>query len=258
MWYDTTFKVQITSKEDRQFSVFVLNSYCIQPSECKYVLFVCLCLRLQESFILLHFRYFGQIFSFHTVDLSGESRVVPPTLLFSWERIEIIFCGCWWPWKLKAEKNNPHVFETEQRKLAMWKYPIIRYPSWTCIIWLASKTFTLWWTKSRLNDFDSYFTYYSTDMARTCTIRLTSMPFIDDHHHGWVILPCISLILRHVLVRLVSSDLPRRRSRSDEQSHVWVILTCISLIIQQIWQGPAPLDSHWWLQSIDDNHYVVS
>ena len=39
----------------------------------------------------------------------------------------------------------------------------------------------------------------------------------DDHHHGWVILPRISLKVCHILVRLVSSDLPRRCSRSDKQ-----------------------------------------
>ena len=69
-----------TSKQDRHF--IVLFRHFIQPSECKYVyvLFVCLSVSLQVSFILLRFRYFGQRFSFSTVDLPRKSRVVPPTL----------------------------------------------------------------------------------------------------------------------------------------------------------------------------------
>ena len=46
----------------RTFHCFVLNSHFIQPSECKYVIFDCLSVRLQVSFIPLRFRYFGQIF----------------------------------------------------------------------------------------------------------------------------------------------------------------------------------------------------
>ena len=76
----------------------------------------CLSVRLQVSFIRLRFRYFGRIFSFRTVNSSKESRVVPPTLWFSRKRIDIIFRGRCRPRKLKAAKNNPHVFETKPRK----------------------------------------------------------------------------------------------------------------------------------------------
>ena len=70
-----------SNKQARQtFHCFVLNSHFIQMSECKYLLFVCLSVRLQVSVIPLRFRYFGQRFSFGAVDLSRESRVVPPTL----------------------------------------------------------------------------------------------------------------------------------------------------------------------------------
>ena len=78
-------------------------------------------------------------------------------------------------------------------------------------------------------------------------------PPIANHRHGWIILPCTSLILRHILGELVSSDLPRRRSCSDEQSHGRVILTHILLIIQSIW--PQPSDSPHWLPPIDENHH---
>ena len=72
-------------------------------------------------------------------------------------------------------------------------------------------------------------------------------PPIDDHHRGWVMLPRISLILRHILVGLASSGLHRRRSSSVEQIHGWVTLTRISLIIHDQWPGHAPSDStHWW------------
>ena len=62
-----------------------LNSNFIQPYVCKYVLFFFsffffffLSVRWQVSFILMRFRYFGRRFSFRIVDLSRESRVIPP------------------------------------------------------------------------------------------------------------------------------------------------------------------------------------
>ena len=105
------------NKQARQaFHCFVLNNHFIQPSECKYVLFVCLSVRLQLSFFPLRFRYFGRSFYFRIVDLPRESRVVPLTLRFSRKRIEIIFRGRCRPRKLKSAKNNPHVFETKPRQ----------------------------------------------------------------------------------------------------------------------------------------------
>ena len=61
-------------------SLNTTNQPFIQPSVCKYVLFVCFFVsaRLQVSFIPLRFRYFGKRFSFCTVDLSRESRVMSP------------------------------------------------------------------------------------------------------------------------------------------------------------------------------------
>ena len=77
--------------------------------ECKYVV-------IKYFFIPLRFRYFGRVFSFRTVDLLRESRVVPPTLRFSRRRVEINFRGRCRPRKLKSAKNNRHVFETKPRK----------------------------------------------------------------------------------------------------------------------------------------------
>ena len=98
---------------------FALNSTFIQPSVCKYVLFFSfffLSVRLQVSFIPMCFRYFGQRFFFCIVNLSRESRVMPPPPWFSWRRIEIIFHGRCRPRKLKSAKNDRHVFETKPRK----------------------------------------------------------------------------------------------------------------------------------------------
>ena len=113
------------------FQSFVLNSHFIQPSECKYVLFVCLsdC----KSFIPLRFRYFAWRFSFHIVDLSRESRVVPPILWLSRKRIEIIFRGHCPTRKLKSAKNNPHIFETKPWKFGGAKishYTVVSATSW--------------------------------------------------------------------------------------------------------------------------------
>ena len=92
-----------SNKEARQtFHCFVLNRHFLQLSECKYVVFVCLSVRLQVSFIPFRFRYFGRIFSFHTVNRSKESRQRP-------RKIIIMF--------LRQNREN----------LATQKYPIIRY-----------------------------------------------------------------------------------------------------------------------------------
>ena len=116
------------NKEAKQtFHCFVLNSHFIHPSECKYVLFVCLSIRMQVSFILLHFRYFGWRFFFRTVDLSRESRVVPPSLRFSRKRIKIIFPGRCRPRKLNLQKIIPMFSRQNRENLATRKYPIIRY-----------------------------------------------------------------------------------------------------------------------------------
>ena len=72
--------------------------------------------RLQVWFIPLRFRYFCRRFSFRTVDLSRESRVMPPHPRFSRKRIEIIFRRHCRPGKLKSAKNNRYVFETKPRK----------------------------------------------------------------------------------------------------------------------------------------------
>ena len=121
-----------SNKQARQtFHCLVLNSRFLQLSECKYVVFVCLSVRLQVSFIPLSFRYFGRIYSFCTVNRLKESRVVPPTLWFSRKRIEIIFRGRQSPWKLKSAKNNPHVFDTKPRKFGDAKishYTVVEVP----------------------------------------------------------------------------------------------------------------------------------
>ena len=105
------------NKQARQtFHCFVLNSHFIQPSECKFVFFLFVC--LSDCKYLL-FRCISDTLSrvfFRTVDLSRENRVMPPTLRFSRKRIEIIFRGRCRPRKLKSAKNNPHIFETKPRK----------------------------------------------------------------------------------------------------------------------------------------------
>ena len=109
--YDTTFRVQVTSKQDRHFSFLFLRVILFNRLnfDCKYVFFVCLSV-LQVSFIPLRFRYFGRRFSFCTVDLSRECWAVPPTLRFSRKRIEIIFHGRCGPRKLNSAKKFTHVF----------------------------------------------------------------------------------------------------------------------------------------------------
>ena len=64
----------------------------------------------------LRFRHFGRRFSFRTVYLSRESRVLPPTQQFFRTRIKIIFRGRCQPRKLKSAKIKLHVVETKPRK----------------------------------------------------------------------------------------------------------------------------------------------
>ena len=113
------------------FHCFALKSNFIQPSVCKYVLFVCfffVSARLQVSFIPLRFRYFGRRFSFRTVDLSRESWVMPPPLYdFRGKESKLFFADVadrenWNPRKIIA------MFLRQNREnLATRKYPIIRY-----------------------------------------------------------------------------------------------------------------------------------
>ena len=100
------------------FHCFALNSNFIQPSVCKYVLFVCfLCLpdckyllfpcisdTLAEDFLSAQLIYRGKV------------KLCNPFYDFRGKRIKIIFCGRCRPRKLKSAKNNRHVFETKSQK----------------------------------------------------------------------------------------------------------------------------------------------
>ena len=103
---------KITSKQDRHFiglfwAVILFNSLNVNT----FFLFVC----LSNCKCCVSDTLAGDFF-FRTVDVSRESRGVPPTLWFSRKKIEIIFRGRCRPRKLKSAKNNPHVFETKPQK----------------------------------------------------------------------------------------------------------------------------------------------
>ena len=79
-----------SNKQARQtFYCFVLRGHFIQPSECKYILFVCLPIRLQVFFIPLHFIYFGRRF-FCTVD-RGKVELCHPFYDFRGKESKIFF-----------------------------------------------------------------------------------------------------------------------------------------------------------------------
>ena len=102
-----TCRMKQSNKQARQtIHCFVLNSHFIQPSECKYVLFVCLSVRLQVSFIPLRFRNFGHRF------ISAHCQLIK--IIFRWR------CR---PRNFKSAKNNPYVLETKQRKFGDAKIP---------------------------------------------------------------------------------------------------------------------------------------
>ena len=71
---------------------------------------------VSSIFYPLRSRYFGRRFSFRTVDLSRESRVMPHTQQFLQTQIKIIICGRSQSRILKSAKNKLHVFGTKPRK----------------------------------------------------------------------------------------------------------------------------------------------
>ena len=120
---------------------FALNSYFIQPSVCYYVLF----------FFMSDCKYLllpcvsdtlaGDFLS-HSWTIKGRSSYATPPR-FSQKRIEIIFCKCCWPQKLKSAKNNRNVFETKPRKFGdakIFHYMVSFWMSywhsepWTCLL----------------------------------------------------------------------------------------------------------------------------
>ena len=108
--YDTTSQASKTN-----ISLFCSKQPFYSPSECKYVLFVCLSVRLKVSFIPMHFRYFGRKFSLRTVDLSTESHCATHSTIFA-DKTRNYFSRTLPTAKLKSAKNNPHVFATKPRK----------------------------------------------------------------------------------------------------------------------------------------------
>ena len=106
----------VISKQDRHFIVLFWTVIYFNRLNVN-VIFVCLSVRLQVSFICCISDTLGRRFSFCTVVLYGESRVVPSTLRFLRKTIEIIFRGRYLPRKLKSAKNNPHVFLDKTAKI---------------------------------------------------------------------------------------------------------------------------------------------
>ena len=174
--YDTTFRVQVTSKQDRHFIVLFLRVILFNRLnfDCKSVFFVCLSV-LQVSFIPLRFRYFGRRFSFRTVDLSRECRVVPPTLRFSRKRIEIIFRGRCGPRKLNSAKNNPHVFLDKTAKI--WRrenIPLygIRFQPVKCNMMQL--------TRKRIKKIHGSYTLEGTDLENVESIKYLGATITSD------------------------------------------------------------------------------
>ena len=140
-------------------------------------------------------------------------------------------------WPGTAPSDSLHCFHLLMTTVTVgWFYfaNTTSYPNRTCIIWLTSKAFTLWWKKSRLSDFESDYSNFPIDMAGTYTMGLISMA--STYWSPSSLLRDFTShfrILRHILVRLLSSDFSRSLTRSGEQSDGWNILTQNSLIMQQ-------------------------
>ena len=122
IWHN--FQSSSNKQASQKFHYFVLNSHFIQPSECKYVLFVCLSVRLQVSFIPLHFRYFGLRFS---LIYRGKVQLYHPLYDFRRKESKLFFVDIADCENLNTRKIIPMFFKQNRENLAMWKYPIIRY-----------------------------------------------------------------------------------------------------------------------------------
>ena len=130
---------------------------------------------------------------------------------------------------------------------------------------LASKAFTLWWTNSRLSDFDSYFIYYPTDLAGICTTGLTSKAFINwwpssrlndftsyfTYITSYPSRTCIVWLVPKAFTlwwtksRLNDFDLFFTYYPADNNRHGWVSLPRISLILRHILVGLVVSDLPW-------------
>ena len=107
-----------------KFHCFVLNSHFIQPSECKYVLCVCLSVRLQVSFIPLLFQIFWpEIFFPHSWSIEGKASCATQSR-FSRIRIEIIFRGPCRARKLKSAKIIPMFLRLGNAKISHYTVSI--------------------------------------------------------------------------------------------------------------------------------------
>ena len=106
------------NKQARQtFHCFVLNSHFIQPSECKYVLFVCLSVSPQVS--LFHCVSDTLARDFLSPQLIFRGKVELYHLLYDFrgKTIKTIFRGGCQRRKLKSMKNNLQVFQTKPKKI---------------------------------------------------------------------------------------------------------------------------------------------
>ena len=103
IWHD--FHGSCHKQAGQTFHCFVLTViFFNRLNENMFFLFV------SSIFYFLRFWHFGWRFPLRTVDLSRESRVLPPTRQFLRTRIKIIFRGRCQPRKLKSAKNKLHVF----------------------------------------------------------------------------------------------------------------------------------------------------
>ena len=141
IWHD--FQGSSHKQAGQTFHCFVLTViFFNRLNENMFFLFV------SSIFYSLRFRHFGWRFRLRTVDLSRQSRVLPPTQQFLRTRIKIIFRGRCQPRKLKSAKNKLHVFRQNCENLATRKYPIIRYALLFLHLWhIVHLIFLLmaWW-----------------------------------------------------------------------------------------------------------------
>ena len=98
------------SKQARHtFHCFVLNSHFIQTSECKYDLFVCLSVRLQESYISCVSDTLAEDFLSAQLFYRGKVELCHPLYDFRGQKSKLYFADVAYA-KIKIRENNLHVF----------------------------------------------------------------------------------------------------------------------------------------------------
>ena len=125
MFYGKKCRTTQCNKEARQ--TFPFCDHFIQPSECKYVLFVCLSVRVQVTFIRCVSDTFAGEFLSAQLFYRGDVELCHPLYDFRGKESKLFFADVAYSENLNPRKIITMFFRQTRKILATRKYRIIRY-----------------------------------------------------------------------------------------------------------------------------------